>query len=86
MNNEIKSAVERIEFMEQLFDKASFLCKNHGNTTDELVEALKTLKAYYENGQWLYDYELDEKGLLPKELKRGILSQDGLYNLLCEAK
>jgi hypothetical protein len=40
------------------------------------------LKDYYENGLWLHDYELDEKGLLPRELKRGVLSQDAVYNLL----
>ena len=45
---------------------------------------LKELLDYYENGQWLLDYELDEQGLLPGQLKRGILSQDGLYNLLWE--
>lgn len=44
----------------------------------------RILTEYYESGLWLKDYELDEKGLLPKELKRGVLSQDGLYNLLCE--
>ncbi len=86
MKDKIKSAVERIETMEQLFDKASFLCKNGKNGSDELTEALETLKEYYESGQWLYDYELDEKGLLPKGLKRGVLSQDGLYDLISDSK
>jgi len=35
-----------------------------------------------DSGQWLADYELDEAGGLPPDLKRGVLSEDGLYNLL----
>ena len=31
--------------------------------------------------EWKKDFEDDEKGLLPKELKRGVLSEDGIYNL-----
>ena len=36
------------------------------------------LKEYYESGLWLSDYEADERGELPADLKRGVLSQDGL--------
>ena len=42
----------------------------------------EALKEYYESGLWLSDYEADERGELPSDLKRGVLSQDGLYNLL----
>jgi hypothetical protein len=28
------------------------------------------------------DYQADEKGELPSDLKRGVLSEDGLWNLL----
>ena len=45
---------------------------------------LNTLILYYEGGQWLKDYEADEKGLLPENLKRGVLSEDGVYNLIAE--
>ena len=40
------------------------------------------LTKYYEGGQWLKDYECDERGELPGNLKRGILSEDGFYNFL----
>ncbi|MBR4084491.1 MAG: DUF4298 domain-containing protein [Lachnospiraceae bacterium] len=43
---------------------------------------LQELTEYYENGQWMDDYEADEAGLLPQNLKRGVLSEDGVYNLL----
>lgn len=50
----------------------------------EYQESIVRLQDYYSNGNWLHDYELDEKKLLPPELKRGVLSQDGLYDLLCQ--
>ena len=47
---------------------------------------LKRLTDYYESPLWLQDYALDEQGLLPAGLKRGVLSEDGVYNLLAEIK
>ena len=47
-------------------------------------DKMNVLSDYYQNGLWLQDYECDERGELPEGLKRGILSQDGLYNLLSD--
>ena len=63
--------IQRIEYMESLYDMALAT----GQVPRELRE-------YYENGQWLRDYEADERGELPVTLKRGVLSQDGLWDLL----
>lgn len=49
---------------------------------EEAEEDLKILSAYYTGGQWKADYEADERGELPDHLKRGVLSQDELYDLL----
>lgn len=43
-------------------------------------------KADNESGQWLQDYELDEQGLLPQSLKRGVLAQDAVYDFLEEVR
>ena len=40
------------------------------------------LAAYYESADWRLDLAADEAGLLPRELKRGVLSEDGVYNAL----
>lgn len=32
----------------------------------------------------LFDFADDESGLLPKDLKRGVLSEDGIWNLLAD--
>ena len=50
--------------------------------TEDVREALRILEDYYSSGKWLADYEADEAGAYPPELKRGVLSQDGLYELL----
>ena len=63
--------IERIQYMEALYD----LALQTGEISGELVD-------YYESGQWLKDYEADERGELPRDLKRGVLSQDGLWELL----
>lgn len=73
----LQAAVERIAKMEQIFDTL-----RQAETPDP--ELLRQLRDYYEGGQWRKDYELDEKGLLPKDLKRGVLSQDGVWNYLEE--
>ena len=41
------------------------------------------LMSYY-GGKWRQDYEDDEAGKIPKDLKRGVLSQDAVYDLLSE--
>lgn len=67
--------IERVEKYEKLFDEASA-------THDP--EKLALLNAYYTSGEWREDYETDERGELPPDLKRGVLSQDALYDLLEE--
>ena len=42
--------------------------------------------ARYTSVEWQNDYEADERGEFPPDLKRGVLSQDALYDLLEETK
>ena len=65
--------IERVEKYERLFDEAA--------TSRDPVK-LQLLDAYYTSGQWKEDYEADERGELPPDMKRGVLSQDALYDLL----
>ena len=48
------------------------------------IPLLKELSDWYSSPQWLAAYEADEQGLLPKELLRGVLAQDTLYDLFSE--
>jgi hypothetical protein len=65
--------IERVEKYERLFDEVA---------THPDEEKLRLLDAYYTSGEWREDYEADERGELPPDLKRGVLSQDALYDLL----
>ena len=49
---------------------------------DRLQSLISELKAYYTSDEWKRDFAADEAGLLPKKLPRGVLSEDGIYNLL----
>ena len=65
--------IGRVEKYEQLFDEAS---------TSHDPEKLHLLETYYTSGEWREDYEADERGELPPDLKRAVLSQNALYDLL----
>ena len=72
-------AIKRIEYMERLFD---FLISVPLSEKEKFLKERKELEAYYESSLWREDFLLDEKGLLPKNLKHGVLSEDGIYNYL----
>ncbi len=76
--------VERIRRYEELYDRAVNAVRAIEETWESSRDAFEALEAYYESGEWLEDYEADEAGKLPADLKRGVLSQDGLYNLLAD--
>ena len=84
-----QEAIDRIQKMEKCFDMLTLAEQDNPGSIIEnpsLKSSLCILIHYYENGQWLQDYELDEKGLLPQNLKRGVLSQDAVYNFLDRIK
>lgn len=76
--------ISRIIKMEQLYDFVTGILRNSPVEPQSapVKESIQTLSDYYESGDWLQDYELDEQCLSPPDLKRGVLSQDGLYDLL----
>ena len=79
--------IERIARMEALFDKSEEVVKRLEAALKDFAELqsdMKELEAYYDGSDWRADFEADEAGLLPKDLKRGVLSEDGLWNLLTD--
>lgn len=86
---ELQSTILRIQQMEEYMDRilnALSSCPDSIYELEQIREMISILTDYYDNGQWLKDYDLDSKGELPPDLKRGVLSQDALYNLLCDVK
>ena len=76
--------VERIEKMEEYFDALLDAVDQGPQAVEAKADILRELTGYYNGGLWLSDYEADERGELPADLKRGVLSEDGVYNLLCD--
>ena len=82
-------AVERIKAMEVILDTAIQKADNLEMAIRELEEyqeEIQKLEAYYTSDDWKDDYKLDEVGGLPADLKRGVLSEDGIYNMLVRNK
>jgi hypothetical protein len=71
--------------MEKIFDKANKLIDNASEDIDALIDyqdEISKLEEYYTGNLWKEDFALDEAGMLPEDLERGVLSEDGIYNLL----
>ena len=73
--------------MEERMDRVGKWVRSLSRTLEEQLsvqEDFFELSSYYESDLWMEDYEADEAGELPPDLKRGVLSEDGLFNLLTE--
>ena len=75
----IEDTIIRINKMEIIFD---ILQDNVNFKNEELYKKLYNQLIDYYESDWKEDYLLDELGLLPSNLKRGILSEDGIYNFI----
>ena len=84
---EMTERIRRITEMESRYDRVRHVLRASGACPDRLDSVrgdIQALSAYYEGPLWREDFEADEAGLLPKDLKRGVLSEDGVYDLLSE--
>lgn len=89
MGQTTKEQIERIKHMEERLDRASAVVMRLSAALDDYAEAqsaIRELSAYYESNEWKKDFADDEQGILPKDLKRGVLSEDGLWNLLADCR
>ena len=73
--------IARVQEMEQRFDRLSAALKK-GIRYEDMKADYETLDWYMRSGQWQKDFEADEQGQLPGDMKRGVLSEDGLYEVL----
>ncbi len=75
----------RIREMEQRLEEATAAVRQMEEAVERYEsaqEAVGMLAAYLDSEEWRRDFADDEKGLLPQDLKRGVLSEDGIWNLL----
>lgn len=79
--------IERIQHFERLLDAVGPALKDLEaalDRFDEVQEAVQELSAYYGSEEWHADLAEDEAGNLPAGLKRGVLSEDGIYDVLSD--
>ena len=77
--------IERIKWMEQRFNKALAAIKDGStNSLKTIKEDIAKLSKYYSSELWKIDFAAEEAGNLPPDLKRGVLSEDGIWNLLAD--
>lgn len=86
---QLEQTILRVQEMEAAFDRLRQAWDEnpHAFRTDEDVRRLMhDVTVYYESPLWQADYRLDEEGAFPAGMKRGILSEDGFYNFLCDVE
>ena len=87
--DERKKQLARIRQMERRFRAVTAAMKRLNAALDKweaVQDDIAALSGYYGSQEWRNDFEDDEAGLLPEDLKRGVLSEDGLWNLLDSCK
>ena len=78
---------ERIPRMEKRLDHASVAVMELAAALEKYAEVqddIVALNAYYGSEEWKQDRADDEAGHLPANLKRGVLSEDGIWNMLSD--
>ena len=77
--------IERITQMEQRLERATAAVEAMEAAIEQykaVRDDIASLDAYLGSPEWHADHDDDEAGRLPKELKRGVLSEDAIWNLL----
>ena len=78
------SNIENISNMEKILDDSLSLIDDMialKTRLDEHMTAYQELNEYYYSEAREQDLEADDNGLLPADLKRGVLSEDGIWNM-----
>lgn len=81
--------IKRIKAMERSLDRASQAVMKLSAALDDYAAAqtdIRNLEKYYGSDEWRQDFADDEQGLLPQDLKRGVLSEDGIWNVLTDSR
>ena len=84
-----KKQIARIRLMERHLNRATAAVKRLEAALDkweDAQEAIAALEEYYGSDLWKQDLADDEAGRLPADLKRGVLSEDGIWNILTDAR
>lgn len=83
-NNARDARVNRMSAAFHRLSQVSAILTEKAEELETLAPDVDLLKDYLASRQWMRDFEADEKGKIGAGVDRSVLSEDGLYNLLCE--
>ena len=78
------SRMIRVKEMEARLNRIKAWVDGHMAQDRDLEEDVRRLSGYYQGPLWRSDFEAEEAGEFPDDLPRGVLSEDGIYNVLTE--
>ncbi len=79
--------ITRIKMMEEKLEAVTAAIHALSSSLEgyeEVLVDIEVLDRYLASEEWCEDFRADESGALPADLKRGVLSEDGIYNILEE--
>ena len=82
-----KVQIDRIKKMEAYLDESAAVLAELAAALDryeKIENKYYKLEDYYGSRRWMDDFEADEGGRLPDDLKRGVLSEDAVYDLITD--
>lgn len=77
----------RIVRMESMYDEGCAAVEAMLLAIEQYQAAQSKIKAladYYQGPLWMADFDDDRAGKIPKDMKRGILTEDAIYDLLID--
>ena len=77
--------IERIAYYEDLLNESVAALRKYEEALQAFIgiqDRIAELDRYYGSAQWKKDLEASEQGKLPADLPCGVLSEDGIWNLL----
>ena len=85
----IMEQIERIKKMEANLTDASQAIIELSVAIEkyaEVLPAVRDLNEYLGSEDWFSDRDADDAGELPADLSRGVLSEDGIWNVLDDSR
>lgn len=85
ISKNMNEQIERIGQMERRLERANEVLERLDAVLDEyesVQDDLQALDQYLGSPEWRADFRADEAGQLPSDMPRGVLSEDGIWNVL----
>jgi hypothetical protein len=79
--------IARISRMENLLNESVAAVEALDRALEEyqaVQDKISQLRQYYDDGDWMEDFNADYAGKLPADLPRGVLTEDAIYDLLTD--